>query len=282
MNRVRLAILTPDPADAYYAPRWQAAYEQYQGAFAAAGVETVAAPWVEPWPTDVAAALAVRAWGYHKRIEHWRAMLNQASIKLINPSPILLWNTEKTYLGGLAEAGAPVVPTRFTEVVNAEGLAKAFAAFKTDRLVVKPTVSAGSYFTQVVKPGDAPPAIPGTAMIQPFLDAVRGEGEISLFYFAGLLSHAARKVAAEGDFRVQPQFGGAMEKIEADAEMQGVARAVLAATPGKLTYARVDMIRDRDGRLKLMELEAIEPDLFLELDPDAAGRFVEAVVAALG
>lgn len=281
MTPVKLAILTPDPADADYAPRWRAAYEIYRQAFAAEGVETVTVPWVAPWPTDVAAALPLRAWGYHKQIGLWRARLNNTSINLINPSPILLWNTEKTYLRGLAEAGAPVVPTRFTDSLNASALADAFRAFETDRLVVKPTVSAGSYFTHVVKRGDAPPTVPGMAMIQPFLDAVSGEGEISLFYFGGVLSHTARKVAADGDFRVQPQFGGSMALIEADEEMRAVAQAVLAAAPGKLIYARVDMIRDRDGRLKLMELEAIEPDLFLELDPGAAGRFADAVMAAL-
>jgi glutathione synthase/RimK-type ligase-like ATP-grasp enzyme len=278
---MRLAILTPDPADQTYASRWREAYETYGSAFASAGVETVAAPWVEPWPADVAAALPVRAWGYHKRVDHWRASLAVSPVRLINPAEILLWNTDKFYLDALGQAGVPTVPTLFAEAVDESVLAKGFDTFATDRLVVKPTISAGAYFTLVLTPGDPVPAVPGPVMIQPFLNAVQGEGELSLFYFGGQFSHAARKVATGGDFRVQPQFGGQLTAFQPDAEAVGVAQQVLAAAPQSLTYARIDLIRGNDGRLNLIELEAIEPDLFFDVDPDAAGRFVQAVIAAL-
>ncbi len=277
----RLAILTPDPADETYVHRWREAYEVYRRAFAAAGVETVAVPWIEPWPTDVAAALPVRAWGYHKQVARWRAAVTAAPTRLINPAPMLLWNTDKLYLQALATAGVPTVPTLFAAAVDAATLADAFARFDTDRLVVKPTISAGAWFTQVVRPGDPIPAAPGPVMIQPFLGAVQGEGELSLFYFGGAFSHAARKVATGGDFRVQPQFGGALTRFEPDAEAIAVAEATLAAAPLGIVYARVDLIRGQDGRLKLIELEVIEPDLFFNLDPQAAGRFVRAVLGEL-
>lgn len=277
----RLAILTPDPADETYVHRWREAYEVYRAAFAEAGVEAVAAPWIDPWPTDVAAALPVRAWGYHKQVERWRGALAASPVRLINAAGVLAWNTDKAYLAELAAAGVPSVPTRFADHANAEGLAEAFAAFGAERLVVKPTISAGAWHTQVITPGDSPPILPGPVMIQPFLHAVQGEGELSLFYFGGVFSHAARKVAMGGDFRVQPQFGGRLTAFQPDAEARGVAEQVLAAAPRGLTYARIDLIRDNDGRLCLIELEAIEPDLFFEVDPGAAGRFVAAVLAAL-
>lgn len=281
MSATRLAILTPDPADATYAHRWREAYEVYRAAFAEAGVETVAAPWTEAWPRDVAAALPVRAWGYHKKVAAWRAALSAAPVPLINPAATLLWNTDKRYLAGLAEAGLPTVPTHFVEVLDTAALDAAFRAFGGDRLVAKPVISAGAYFTQVVERGEPAPDLPRGVMIQPFLDAVQGEGEISLFYFGGAFSHAVRKVAVDGDFRVQPQYGGRLTLFTPDVEAISVAAQVLAAAPGPLTYARVDLIRGNDGALKLMELEAIEPDLYFDLDDGAAGRFVAAVLAAL-
>jgi glutathione synthase/RimK-type ligase-like ATP-grasp enzyme len=281
MSMPRLAILTPDPADPHYAHRWKDAYETYRAAFAAAGVEAVAAPWVDPWPADVAAALPVRAWGYHKRIDAWRAALAAAPVRTINLVETLRWNTDKRYLAELAEAGIPIVATHFVETVDAAALDAAFDAFGADRLVVKPVISAGAWFTEVVERGGAVPPFARHSMIQPFLPAVQGEGELSLFYFGGALSHAVRKVAADGDFRVQPQHGGRLALFKPDAEMLDVAERVLAAAPGPLTYARVDLIRGLDGRLELMELEAIEPDLYFDLDAGAAGRFVAAVLGAL-
>jgi len=280
LSAIRLAILTPDPADAAYAHRWKDAYETYCAAFAEAGVETVAAPWVDPWPTDVAAALPVRAWGYHKRIDAWRAALAAAPVPMINPAATVQWNTDKRYLSGLEAAGVPIVPTHFADSLDQAALDRAFDAFG-DELVVKPVISAGAWFTQVVAKGDPIPPSSGATMIQPFLPAVGGEGELSLFYFGGELSHAVRKVAAEGDFRVQPQHGGRLTLFAPDAEMTGVATQVLATAPGPITYARVDLIRGLDGKLKLMELEAIEPDLYFDHDAGAAGRFVAAVLKAL-
>jgi len=276
----RLAILTPDPADETYVHRWRAAYDVYRQAFEAAGVDTLAAPWVEPWPNQVAAVLPVRAWGYHKQADLWRRHVTEATVRLINPAPVLLWNTDKFYLDALAKAGAPTVPTLFAQCLDDDAISAAFAAFG-DRLVIKPTISAGAWFTQVLKPGDPVITPPGPVMIQPFLDAVRGEGELSLFYFGGRFSHAARKVARGDDFRVQPQFGGVLTAYRPDDEAFAAAEQVLAAAPHGLIYARVDLIRGQSGALQLIELEAIEPDLFFDLDAGAADRFVSAVLESL-
>jgi len=281
MSPLRLAVLTPDPGDKTYAGRWQTAFAHYQTVFSAVGVELCASPWIATPPMNVDAALVTLVWGYHKQAARWADWLANTSINLINPLSIVRWNTDKRYLRGMAEAGAPVIPTLFVDAVDGSALAVAFETFATDRLVVKPIISAGSHQTAVVAPGEPPPAFTVPAMVQPFLNAVRAEGELSLFYFGGRFSHAARKVAAADDFRVQPKFGGQFSRMEPTMEMAEAAERALAAAPDGLVYARVDLIRDRDGALKLMEFEAIEPDLYFDLAPDAAPRFAEAVVAAI-
>ena len=117
-------------------------------------------------------------------------------------------------------------------------------------------------------------------MAQPFLPEVAGEGELSLVYVAGELSHGVRKVPARGDFRVQPQYGGTHEAVKPSAEAIRIAEAALAAAPGDPLYARVDLIRDGSGRLALIELELIEPALYLDVDPTSADVLAKALIAA--
>jgi glutathione synthase/RimK-type ligase-like ATP-grasp enzyme len=279
--RRRLAILTPDPAERRYDERWPGAFEALRRLFADAGVEAIAAPWTEPLP-EAEAALAQLAWGYHRQPALWAALVAAAPVPMINPAPLLAWNTRKTYLSALAEKGAPVIPTVALDRVADQDLDALFDRLSADVLVIKPQVSAGSHLTLKVARGERPEIAPEPMLIQPYLDSVTGEGELSLFYFAGRLSHAVRKVATGGDFRVQPQFGGRFTLFDPDAETIAAAQAVLAAAPEGIVYARIDLIRGADGRLVLMELEAIEPDLYLDLAPDGGAAFVRAVVDAMG
>jgi hypothetical protein len=119
-------------------------------------------------------------------------------------------------------------------------------------------------------------------MIQPYLANIADEGEYSLFYFAGQFSHAIIKHPAKGDFRVQDQFGGYEEATDAPALAQELAEAALGAAASltdttALAYARVDMLRDGEGRFRLMELELIEPSLFLRFAPDSGAAFAQAL-----
>ena len=149
-------------------------------------------------------------------------------------------------------------------------------------MVAKPLISGGSQSTLRLGRGDSlEGGPPGRALIQPFLPAVSGEGELSLFYFAGRFSHAVSKVAAEGDFRVQPQFGGAVRTITPPPEALAAAQTVLKVAGRDFAYARIDLLRGEDGAMLLMELEAIEPDLFLDHAPDGGDLFAQAVVEAL-
>jgi glutathione synthase/RimK-type ligase-like ATP-grasp enzyme len=118
-------------------------------------------------------------------------------------------------------------------------------------------------------------------MVQPFLPAIETEGEYSLFYIGGTFSHAIRKVAQSGDFRIQPQFGGVNTRWQPDSEAEAVAESALRAMPGEALYVRIDLLRRLDGRLALIELEAIEPDLYMHHGERVAERLADAVRQAL-
>jgi glutathione synthase/RimK-type ligase-like ATP-grasp enzyme len=169
----------------------------------------------------------------------------------------------------------------FVDQLSAEAVAEAHARFGPD-IIAKPQISAGAHETIRLAAGDRFEGGPGgPAMLQPFMPAVSGEGELSLLFFDGVFSHAVGKVAKAGDFRVQFQHGGSNAAITPRPDAFEAAVQVLAAAGRPLTYARVDLIRDPQGRLRLMELEAIEPDLYLEFAPDSGAAFARAMRRAL-
>jgi len=281
---LRLVVLSPDPADPLYGDRIRPPIDGYRKVFASLGVQVDAHPWTQPIPEGTDGVLAGLAWGYHFQLDAWTAMLTAwpPALPLINPPSVLLWNTRKTYLLELAEKGVRTIPTLTPELSTPEAVAAAFDHFDTDEIVIKPLVSAGSHQTIRLKRGEAAPEPATDRMIQPFLPSIGEEGEMSLFYFGGVFSHAVSKVAAEGDFRVQPQFGAKLTAFTPPAEAVALAEATLGAAPHGIVYARIDMVRDLQGRLALMELEAIEPDLYFALAPDAGHAFATAVLAHLG
>jgi hypothetical protein len=95
--------------------------------------------------------------------------------------------------------------------------------------------------------------------------------------FDGVFSHAVVKRPRAGDYRVQPHLGGREEPCAAPDGAVDIARAALAATPGNPAYARVDLVRGNDGELKIMELELIEPSLWLQHAPDQGESFAAAI-----
>lgn len=263
-----------------YAPIAAEYLAPYRAAFAERGLELTPRAWSEG-PGDAAATLALFSWGYHHAVAQWEAMLAAwpADRPLFNPPGLLAWNTRKTYLNALAAAGLPVVPSRFGRA-DADTVVAAFADFGCDELVVKPQVSGGAWLTQRLRPG-APVEPIAQAILQPFLPAVGGEGELSFLFIGGRFSHAVRKVAAPDDFRIQPQFGGTLTAFTPAPEDRALAERIAAALPAEPLYARVDLIRLPDGPLALMEVEVIEPDLYVEQEPAAPGRLADALLARL-
>ena len=122
----------------------------------------------------------------------------------------------------------------------------------------------------------------GPAMIQPYLPSIENEGETSLLFFGGRLSHVVNKRPVPGEFRVQVQYGGGYVALpEPPAGALALAEQTLAAIGEDLLYARIDMAPDADGGWLLMEAELIEPDFYLGSAPEGGRRFAEAVRARL-
>ena len=287
----RIAVLTPDPADPSYAGQWPGVLQRLSDTLKAAGVETVASPWTD----HVADAsglsgfpliLPVVAWGYHRDHPRWLQACTtwaQAELPVANSPSVLSWNSDKTYLGRLAERGVAIPSTVWTDAVTADQIAAVFAETGASRLIVKPTVSGGAWRTLRLSPGEAlsdPPA--GRAMIQPYLPVIENEGETSLLFFGGRFSHAVNKRPVNGDFRIQVQFGGLYTPLPAPPPgALRTAEQVLAAIEEPLLYARIDMVPDGNGGWLLMEAELIEPDFYLACDPARGAGFAEAVTRRL-
>ena len=190
-----------------------------------------------------------------------------AKTKLFNNFKTLKWNANKAYLDELEAMGAPVISTITVDRVTETGVSRAFDELETDTLVIKPQVGGGAWRQVLYKKGDPFPSKnelpPEGAMIQAFLPSVTEEGEYSFLYFGGQFSHGLIKRPKKGDYRIQSLYGGTEETYEPSSQERASARAVLDALTFTPLYARVDLLRGRDGTLKLIELEMIEPYLYL-------------------
>jgi glutathione synthase/RimK-type ligase-like ATP-grasp enzyme len=276
---VDICILTPDSGYADSVPRAENELR------AVLGEAVRFQPWTAPLPHGDGIVLPLLAWGYQSRGADWSAALDTweaAGIPMANPVPLMRWNTDKRYLFDLEAKGVPVIPTAFAPALSDVDMAEARARFG-DTVIVKPPVSGGADGTYRLAPGDPIPAdVAGRPMlIQPMMAAIATEGEYSLFYFGGAFSHAILKVPSAGDFRVQEQFGGREITVEASEDARAVAEQALRAAPGEALYARIDMVRGADSGLQLMELELIEPALFLSHAADRGRLFAEALSARL-
>lgn len=273
-------------------------------ACARAGLDAEVRAWDDPtvsWSRYDGVVLR-SPWDYHARLPDFLAWCARAEVaaRLLNPLEVVRWNTDKHYLADLAEAGVPVVPTRFVEP-DAEplpALEAALAAFPdAAELVVKPTVSAGSIDTQRYRRDEAFAAANHVgrllaagraAMLQPYLDAVDTRGETALLYFDGAFSHAIRKAALlrpGRDGADHADIPGAIAPRMPDPDELAIGEHVLAALRARMRatplYARVDLIRDAAGQPTLLELELTEPALFFAEAPGAAERFVAALAGRI-
>ncbi|MEO7654328.1 MAG: hypothetical protein ABIS23_01430 [Sphingomicrobium sp.] len=280
----RALVLVPAPD---YQEDWDWAYAVEAAALERGGIAVEARPWNDCG--NLAAfdvVLPLVAWGYQFDVESWHALLDRLEVEaqsVLNPVTVLRWNSDKRYLEELGARGIATVPTRFAESLDEAVLATARDLFGPE-LVVKPPVSASAYGTHRLGPGDAiPEDVAGRPMmIQPFLASVMAEGEYSLIHFDGVFSHAIVKRAKSGDYRVQPHLGGTELPCEPPAGSRALAKAALAAAPELPVYARVDLIRLDDGRLAIIELELIEPSLWLQHAPDDGASFAAAILRRSG
>ncbi|MFB9461754.1 ATP-grasp domain-containing protein [Streptomyces cinereospinus] len=259
-----------------------------------AGAEAVAVEWDRAGVDWGAFDLVVirSTWDYSWRVAEFTAWAEACgkATRLANPPDVVRWNVDKRYLGELAAAGVPVVPTRYA----APGEEVEFPADR--EYVVKPASGAGARFAARYAPGPRDTAVRHvrrmhaeglTAMVQPYVTGIDVSGERALQFFGGRLLHASRKGAVLAHGTAYDERKAAHPGLEVwqptDAEL-AVARRALAAVPGapELLYARVDLVEGEDGRPRVMELELVEPNLFLFLHPASVPRVVAAVLAAAG
>jgi glutathione synthase/RimK-type ligase-like ATP-grasp enzyme len=231
------------------------------------------------------------AWDYAYRRQEFLTWVERvaATIPLWNPAPIVVWNTHKRYLVDLAARGVPTVPTR----VLPAGSRTTLRALREDSgwgdLVLKAAVAqTGRYLMLVTADREAEGQrhldrlLPAEDMLaQPFLPGVTQEGETSLIYVDGAFSHAAHKRPAAGDFRVHDDYDGSLEVVQPSHAQRQVAEAALAAVGTAVLYARVDLVPGLGGPT-VMELELVEPELYLATAPGAAERLAAAVAARAG
>lgn len=253
------------------------------------GVEVESPGWSDPrvdWSSFDLAMLS-STWDYHERVEEFRRWLRKTAraTRLENSLELVQWNLDKGYLRELEEAGVPTIPTVWigTGTSGSADGAAAVDEMGWEQVVIKPVVDLGA--RNLVR---VPAELAGqmleryavATMAQPYLPSVVTEGELSLVYIDGELSHSLRKLPARGDFRVQPQYGGTHEAMEVDEVAVAIGERALAACPGDPLYARVDLVRLEDGSHALIELELVEPALYLDVAPASGPALARALLAA--
>lgn len=245
------------------------------------GAHAAPAIWSSPevdWPAfDL---VAIRScWDYHLRLDEflaWIDALEAASVPVLNAPALVRWNARKTYLRELAARGLPVPETLWLDDADEVDVADVCAARGWESAVVKPVVSASAYRTERRRDG----RVRGPVLVQAFQPAIEREGEWSVVYLGGQWSHDVRKRARASDFRVQHEHGGTAEVEAAPPPVRALAAHAVSCLPCPAIFARIDIVAEED-EARLMEVEVIEPELFLDLVPGAAVRAASVVLSAM-
>ncbi len=285
-RRLAVATSVDYPAIQSDDAEWAAALERR-------GVNLVVCVWNDPavdW-SAFDAVLIRTIWDYFKQhagFLAWLDRLDALGVPTINDSALLRWNSDKRYLLELARHGVAIIPTR---LASAKELPDALATMPAQQVVIKPTISGGAWHTLRGTVGEPafmqavtqlPPQF--DYLVQPFVAEIVSEGEWSLLYFGGEFSHAVIKRPVAGDYRVQSEYGGSVDQIQPSAATLAAAERALAVVAAighaDQGYVRVDGVICA-GQFLIMELEMIEPFLFLDEQPQSAERFAQQLADRL-
>ena len=226
-------------------------------------------------------------WDYYEKeskFNLWLHQIEMLGIKTLNTLTTIKQNKHKFYLRELNNEGIQVIPTIFIDTTKALHLA-ALIPQHWKKAVIKPAFSAGSYLTTVFETTDVDKissqyqsiASEKELLLQEFMPQIQTLGETSFIFFNKKFSHCVNKKPAEGDFRVQVQFGGTYTCVDPEPELIAKAQKIVDTFQEPLLYARVDGIVV-ENELLLMEIECIEPDLYFNLCEGSMQRFVASVV----
>lgn len=227
-------------------------------------------------------------WDYTFRRAEYLAWARRAaeSTTLLNPPELVEWSTHKGYLLELSRAGVPIVPTTLITSGSAFDLRNHVDDRGWAEFVVKPAVGASGQWAERFFADDAAGGQAhldrllgyGDALVQPLLPAIEDDGELSVAWVDGGVTHAVRKRGAAGDFRVHNDHGGTEEAEVPSDEVRRIAEAAIAAAPETPFYGRVDLVRGLDDKLAVMELELVEPELFFGFSEEGTERMAEAII----
>jgi hypothetical protein len=256
------------------------------------GLDIEAVVWDDPavdW-TRYEVALLKTPWDYHEKIDAFRAWLDKIAslnVRLLNDYHTVRWNLDKHYLKEVAAAGFDVIPSRFLDKGWNDELLPLFEQLNTSDIIIKPCVSGGSKNTIIVSKANAAAAhdqvvallATSDYLVQPLMHEVQN-GEWSYTFFNGRYSHTILKKPKAGDFRVQQIYGGTIDTLYPSSEEISHAATYVERFAKNCLYARVDGLMV-NGHFVLMELELIEPYLYLSYGENAMENYYQAIVEQL-
>jgi glutathione synthase/RimK-type ligase-like ATP-grasp enzyme len=221
-----------------------------------------------------------------REFEEWVRRMG-ADSQLVNPPATALWSADKNYLKELAIKGVPTIPTEFVSFPTVDRVLTAGADLGGKRLILKPVRSAGGRQVALIDGLDTKSAMSAldrtgtqlTVMVQQFHEEIF-DGEISLIFIAGEFSHAVMKMPADGSFLTQAHFGGDAEPIKPKDEVLNVALHAMEQVEYPWAFARVDVLPIQGIGPAVVEIELLEPDLFLRFSQEATNRLAQAILGA--
>ncbi len=265
-------------------------YHLLKSALEAKGLTVARTYWDDPsfdW-TQTRCIVFRTIWDYFERFEEFMQWLEQVKgqTQLINPFELITWNIDKHYLADLQGKGVPIIPTHFVDKGKEESLQEICNKKNWKDVVIKPAVSGAAFhtykimaaevsqneslFKQLTKERDM--------LVQPYISTITHKGEASLMLFNGKYTHAIRKKAKSGDFRVQDDFGGTVHPYTPTTNEIELAYKAFAACAFMPAYGRADMVWDEDGNPLISELEIIEPELWIRNNPASAHTLAEGII----
>ena len=226
-------------------------------------------------------------WDYPQYAIEFRRVLESIDASdavLCNALSIVRWNLDKTYLRDVEARGDRIVPSTWYSHFAREDVEGFFQDHEADTVVLKPNVGGNAVDTFVLRDPVPEETLSELEtlfrnrrfLVQPYIESITSEGEYSLFFMNGRYSHAIGKIPAPGDFRVQEEHGAEISRIDPPAGLHEIAERVFSHIEPRPAYGRGDWVRGPDGEFLLMELELVEPSLYLRTDPGAPARFARA------
>ena len=236
---------------------------------------------------DYTAVIVRSTWDYQNDFKKFLNVLesiNDSSAHLENDLELMKWNMNKNYLFDLETKGVKIVDTIWEKSFNSNNVHHYFSEFNSEEIIIKPNISANADNTfrlskeKLIENMEKLEQIFSQRefMVQPFMKNIIDEGEYSLFFFNGEFSHCVLKKPKENDFRVQEEHGGKFRIVVRNQQQILIAESIINKLSTIPLYARADLVRNAQNEFVLMELELIEPSLYLNTDIQSPERFARA------